>query len=56
MPGPVVETTGRLAAAIREPAPDLARVRAFADHAFDVADGASTARTVRDLLRPALDP
>ena len=55
VPGPVVETTADLAAAIRDPAPDLARVRAFADHAFDVADGAATARTVRDLLRPALD-
>jgi CDP-glycerol glycerophosphotransferase (TagB/SpsB family) len=55
VPGPVVETTAQLAAAIREGTPDLARVRAFADHAFDVADGASTARTVRDLLLPALD-
>jgi CDP-glycerol glycerophosphotransferase (TagB/SpsB family) len=56
VPGPVVETTAALAVAIRDPAPDLARVRAFADHAFDVADGAATARVVRDLLRPALDP
>ena len=55
VPGPVVETTTDLVAAIREPAPDIARVRAFADHAFDKADGAATARTVRDLLRPALD-
>ncbi len=54
VPGPVVETTADLAAAIRDPQPDLARVRAFADHAFDVADGASSARVVRELLRPAL--
>ncbi|MEO5885824.1 MAG: CDP-glycerol glycerophosphotransferase family protein, partial [Candidatus Limnocylindrales bacterium] len=54
VPGPVAETTEDLALALLTPAPDLERVRAFARHAFDVADGAATARVVDELLLPAL--
>ncbi len=54
LPGPVVETTPDLAAALRESTPDLERVQAFARWSFDVADGAATARVVDDLLLPAL--
>ena len=54
VPGPVVETTGALAAALRDPAPDLERVREFARRSFDVADGHSTSRVVERLLLPAL--
>ena len=55
MPGPVVDTTAALAAALRDPEPDLERVHAFARASFDVADGRSTERVVERLLRPALD-
>lgn len=54
VPGPVVETSTDLAQALRDPAPDLARVQAFAERSFDIADGASTARIVDDLILPAL--
>lgn len=54
VPGPVVETDEALAAAIRDPAPDLERVRAFAQRSFDVADGGATDRVVDQLLLPAL--
>lgn len=54
VPGPVVETTVELAAALRDPTPDLERVRAFARASFDVADGAATARVVDEILLPAL--
>lgn len=54
LPGPVVETTPDLAAALRESTPDLERVQAFARWSFDVADGAATARVVDELLLPAL--
>lgn len=54
VPGPVVETDDALAAAIRDPSPDLERVRAFARRSFDVADGGATDRVVDQLLLPAL--
>ncbi len=53
VPGPVVETTVELAAALRDP-PDIERVRVFAQESFDVADGAATARVVDEILLPAL--
>jgi teichoic acid ribitol-phosphate primase len=54
VPGPVVATESALATAIRDPAPDLARVAEFARRSFDVADGASCARVVDALILPAL--
>ena len=54
VPGPVVETTGALAAALRDPAPDLARVHEFARRSFDVADGHAHGPRRRALLLPAL--
>lgn len=56
VPGPVVDTTSTLAIALRERAFDADRVRAFARRSFDIADGASTARVVDELLLPALGP
>jgi CDP-glycerol glycerophosphotransferase (TagB/SpsB family) len=55
VPGPVVGTTAELAAAIRDPGPDVAAVHAFATRSFDVADGGATTRVIRELVRPALD-
>lgn len=54
VPGPVVESDEALVAAIRDPAPDLERVRVFAQRSFDVADGGATDRVVDQLLLPAL--
>lgn len=54
VPGPVTATTEALAEAIRDPAPDLARVAAFAERTFDAADGRSTERVVERLILPAL--
>ncbi len=54
LPGPVFTTTEELARAIAAAGFDLARVRRFAEAAFDVADGRSTARVVDELLLPAL--
>lgn len=54
VPGPVVETSAALAGALRDPDPDLERVRAFARQAFDVADGGATDRVVDQLLLPAM--
>lgn len=54
VPGPVVKTTSGLAAVLRERAFDTDVVGAFARRYFDVADGASTARVVDELLLPAL--
>lgn len=57
VPGPVTATADALADAIRDPAPDLERVRAFAARSFDVADGRATERVVDQLILPALgDP
>ncbi len=53
-PGPVVDTTGDLAALIREGRFDLDRVRAFARASFDVTDGRSTRRLVDEVIVPAL--
>jgi CDP-glycerol glycerophosphotransferase (TagB/SpsB family) len=55
VPGPVTDTSEGLAAAIRDPAPDLERVAAFARRSFDVADGAATERALRTLILPALE-
>ena len=54
VPGPVVETSEALAAALRDPHPDVARVEAFARANFDVADGHATARAIERLIQPAL--
>ena len=54
VPGPVVETSEALAAALRDPHPDVARVEAFASANFDVADGHATARAIERLIQPAL--
>lgn len=54
VPGPVVESSAALATALRDPAPDLERVHAFARRSFDVADGGATDRVVDQLLLPAL--
>ncbi|MGK2849750.1 MAG: CDP-glycerol glycerophosphotransferase family protein [Candidatus Limnocylindrales bacterium] len=54
VPGPVVESDAALASALRDPAPDLERVRGFARQAFDVADGGATDRVLDRLLLPAL--
>jgi CDP-ribitol ribitolphosphotransferase len=54
VPGPVVETSEALAAALRDPEPDVARVEAFARANFDVADGHATERAIERLIRPAL--
>ncbi|HEX7196327.1 MAG TPA: CDP-glycerol glycerophosphotransferase family protein [Candidatus Limnocylindria bacterium] len=54
VPGPVVETTAELAAAIRSGRFDLDRVRAFRAASFEVADGRATRRVVEELVLPAL--
>jgi len=54
VPGPVVESTAALAMALRDPDPDLQRVRAFARRSFDVADGGATDRVLDELLLPAM--
>jgi CDP-ribitol ribitolphosphotransferase len=55
VPGPVAESTAALVTALRDPDPDVERVRAFAARSFDVADGRATERVVRELIVPALD-
>lgn len=54
VPGPIVETTTELAAAIRSGEFDLDRVRAFRDASFEVADGRASERVVDELVLPAL--
>ena len=54
VPGPVVETSEAVAAAIRAGDADPARVAAFARWAFDVADGRATERVVEELILPRL--
>ena len=54
VPGPVVDTSAGVAAAIRAGDPDPARVEAFARWAFDVADGHATERVVEELILPRL--
>ncbi len=54
LPGPVLTTSEELARTIAAGGFDLDRVRRFAEAAFDVADGRSTARVVDGLLLPAL--
>jgi CDP-ribitol ribitolphosphotransferase len=54
VPGPVVETTSALAAAIRAGGFDLDRVRAFRAASFEVADGHASRRFVEELVLPAL--
>jgi teichoic acid ribitol-phosphate primase len=55
MPGPVFETTGDLAAYVREGSFDPDASRAFARASFDVADGRASARFVDCVVLPALD-
>ena len=54
VPGPVFETTDELAASIRAGRFDLARVAAFRDANFEVADGHASERFVDQILLPAL--
>lgn len=54
VPGPVFETTDELAAYIRAGDFDTARVIAFRDASFDVADGKASQRVVDRILLPAL--
>ena len=54
VPGPVVETTDEVAAAIRADRFDLERVEAFRRTWFDVADGHATQRFVTRVVEPAL--
>jgi CDP-ribitol ribitolphosphotransferase len=54
VPGPVFETTAELAAWVKAGAFDLARVRAFASGAFEVADGHASERFVDRIVVPAL--
>jgi teichoic acid ribitol-phosphate primase len=55
VPGPIVETTAALAAAIRAAGDiDLDRVRAFRAASFEVADGHASQRCVEELVLPAL--
>ena len=54
VPGPVVETSGALATALRDPAPDLERVDRFRVASFDIADGRSTERVTDELVIPSL--
>ena len=54
VPGPVFETTDELARHLREGRFDIARVAAFRQANFDVADGHASARVVERILLPAL--
>jgi teichoic acid ribitol-phosphate primase len=54
VPGPIFESTGPLADAVRAGWFDLARVEAFRAASFDIADGHSTARFVDGIVLPAL--
>jgi len=54
VPGPVFETTDELARHIREGRFDTARVAAFRDANFDVADGHASERVVDRILLPAM--
>jgi len=54
MPGPVFSTTEPLAAWLRAGVFDLERVRSFARHWFDVADGQATERFVERVVLPTL--
>ena len=54
VPGPVFETTDELARYIRAAHFDLARVAAFRDANFDVADGHASEHVVDRILLPAL--
>lgn len=55
VPGPVVETSEEVADLLRSGAVDLARIDAFRDWAFEVADGHATERFLERIVRPALD-
>ncbi len=55
VPGPVLETTEQVADQLRSGAVDLARIDAFREWAFDVADGHATERFIERIVRPALD-
>jgi len=54
VPGPVVETTDEVGAAIRANRFDLARVAAFRQASFEVADGHATERFISRIVEPAL--
>lgn len=55
VPGPVVETTEQVVAAIKAGGFDADRMAAFAHRWFDVADGHASERFVDRVLLPALD-
>jgi CDP-ribitol ribitolphosphotransferase len=54
VPGPVFDDSAALAAHLRSSASDPARVRAFAQASFDVADGHASTRFVDTIVVPAL--
>jgi teichoic acid ribitol-phosphate primase len=54
VPGPIFETTDALARYLRDAQFDLARVAAFRDASFDVADGHASEHVVDRILLPAL--
>jgi CDP-glycerol glycerophosphotransferase (TagB/SpsB family) len=53
-PGPIFEDTAGLAAAIRDQAWDIGRVRDFAAANFDVVDGQASRRIVEEIILPSL--
>jgi len=55
VPGPVLDTTEEIVDELRSGSVDLARIEAFRDWAWDVADGHATERFVDRIVRPALD-
>jgi CDP-ribitol ribitolphosphotransferase len=54
VPGPVVDTTDEVAAAIRANRFDLERVAAFRRDSFEIADGHATERFLQRIVEPAL--
>jgi teichoic acid ribitol-phosphate primase len=54
VPGPVMDTTEAIGDYLRAGTVDLARIDAFRDWAFEVADGGATKRFIERVVRPAL--
>jgi CDP-glycerol glycerophosphotransferase (TagB/SpsB family) len=54
LPGPILTTSGDLAAYLRDGVFDLDRVRRFASDSFDVADGGATRRFLDEVVAPAM--
>jgi CDP-glycerol glycerophosphotransferase (TagB/SpsB family) len=56
VPGPILVTSGDVAAYLRAGAFDVERVRRFAAESFDVADGRATERFVSEVVGGAIPP